>query len=217
MRAGKSLVNIVIALVIAGGLTILSYSSTWRLVEYTGFDLLTAFAPDPSINDLPIVIVGIDDPSFSDLNQQWPWPRSIHGQLVDALHRNGAAVIAFDVVFADPSTPDEDAAFASAIQNSGNVVLSGDIVVQQREQFDQVIQVDPIRELLDEVVTDLAFAVENHARNQAHLAVHKALEASSARLSDLNRQMSLLLESTGEGIFGVDRQGNSSGFAGTCR
>ena len=66
---------------------------------------------------------------------------------------------------------------------------------------------EPIRELLDEVVTDLAFAVENHARNQAHLAVHKALEASSARLSDLNRQMSLLLESTGEGIFGVDLQG----------
>jgi len=48
---------------------------------------------------------------------------------------------------------------------------------------------------------------ENHARRRAHLAAHKALKASSARLSEINRQVHLLLESTGEGIFGVDLEG----------
>lgn len=65
----------------------------------------------------------------------------------------------------------------------------------------------PMRDLLEEVRGDLAFALENHARRRAHMAAHKALKASSARLGEINRQMCLLLESTGEGIFGVDLEG----------
>ncbi|MCU7843439.1 MAG: EAL domain-containing protein [Candidatus Thiodiazotropha sp. (ex Monitilora ramsayi)] len=69
---------------------------------------------------------------------------------------------------------------------------------------------DAVRDLLEEVVSDLAFAMGNYERNQAHKVAHRELEASSARLAQLNRQMRLLLESTGEGIFGVDKEGNCS-------
>ena len=66
---------------------------------------------------------------------------------------------------------------------------------------------DRVQDLLNEVVGDIAFAIENHARGKAHKAAHEQLGHSSRRLTKLNQQMHLLLESTGEGIFGVDQQG----------
>ncbi len=63
-----------------------------------------------------------------------------------------------------------------------------------------------IQELLEAMVSNLAFAIESIDRNQAHQIAIQSLQTSSRQLSEVNQQMSLLLESTGEGIFGVDEQ-----------
>jgi diguanylate cyclase (GGDEF)-like protein/PAS domain S-box-containing protein len=63
-----------------------------------------------------------------------------------------------------------------------------------------------VHDLLDEMVRDLAFAIENYERTQAHEAAHSSLEQSSGQLKALNKKLSLILESTGEGIFGIDEQ-----------
>ena len=53
----------------------------------------------PSISADDIVVVGIDEPSFQQLQLQWPWPRSIHAQLLEQLSEQGAKVVAFDLLF----------------------------------------------------------------------------------------------------------------------
>ena len=64
------------------------------------FDLYQKAAPrEPG--DAPIRVVDIDDKSLSKLGQ-WPWPRTVVAQLVDRLREAGAAVVAFDIVFAEP-------------------------------------------------------------------------------------------------------------------
>jgi adenylate cyclase len=64
------------------------------------FDLYQKAAPrEPE--DAPIRIVDIDDQSLSKLGQ-WPWPRTVVAQLVDRLREAGAAVVAFDIDFAEP-------------------------------------------------------------------------------------------------------------------
>ncbi len=50
---------------------------------------------------LPVVIIDIDEESLAEIGQ-WPWPRTIVARLIDKLTEKGAAVIAFDVVFAEP-------------------------------------------------------------------------------------------------------------------
>ena len=50
--------------------------------------------------DLPIRIVDIDDRSLKTIGQ-WPWPRTIIARLIDRLHEAGAAVIGFDIDFAE--------------------------------------------------------------------------------------------------------------------
>ena len=57
-----------------------------------------------------IVIVGIDEESLSIMQHPWPWPRSIHGKLVHALSKEGARGIVMDIVFSNPSVPEEDRA-----------------------------------------------------------------------------------------------------------
>ena len=49
----------------------------------------------------PVRIVDIDDASLATIGQ-WPWPRTIVAQLVDRLAAAGAAVVAFDIDFAEP-------------------------------------------------------------------------------------------------------------------
>ncbi len=48
----------------------------------------------------PIIIVDIDDKSLQ-AEGRWPWPRSKLAQLVDQLHKQGVAVIAFDMFFSE--------------------------------------------------------------------------------------------------------------------
>ena len=50
-----------------------------------------------------LVVVGIDDVTFSDLDQQWPFPRRLHAQAIDRLRRAGARTIAYDVQFTEPT------------------------------------------------------------------------------------------------------------------
>lgn len=100
-------------------------SSSWRAIELKVFDKMVV-ATSPNRADLPVTIIGIDEESLAQLKKQWPWPRSWHAQIIDRLREAGVAVVAFDVVFSEPSQPDEDAAFAEAIHKFGNVVLAAD-------------------------------------------------------------------------------------------
>jgi len=71
-----------------------------------------------------IVVVGIDDVTFSDLHEQWPFPRSLHAQAIDRLRRAGARTIVYDVQFTEPTESREDLALFRAVQRAGNVVLA---------------------------------------------------------------------------------------------
>jgi adenylate cyclase len=51
--------------------------------------------------NVPIRVVDIDDGSLSQIGQ-WPWPRTVVAQLVDKLREARAAVVAFDIDFAEP-------------------------------------------------------------------------------------------------------------------
>lgn len=74
-----------------------------------------------------IVIVAIDEDSFSELDMQWPWPRSLHADLVNSLTKAGVKTVVFDILFAEPSFKVEDTWFAETISKNKNVVLVNEI------------------------------------------------------------------------------------------
>ena len=65
------------------------------------FDSYQRLKPRTYKPAMPVRIVDIDEAALAEYGQ-WPWPRTIVARLVDKLTEKGAAVIAFDVVFAEP-------------------------------------------------------------------------------------------------------------------
>ena len=72
------------------------------------FDIYQHYHPREAEASRPVVVVDIDEKSLLNLGQ-WPWPRTFLAQLVDNLTANGAAVIGFDMLFAeaDRLSPDQ--------------------------------------------------------------------------------------------------------------
>lgn len=65
-----------------------------------------------------LVVVTIDTQSIKTLGT-WPWPRSRHGELIDAIDGDGARRIAFDIIFDQPAADlRQDKLFARALSRS---------------------------------------------------------------------------------------------------
>jgi adenylate cyclase len=71
-----------------------------------------------------VVVVAIDGETFSQLALQWPFPRHVHARVIERLDAAGAAAIAYDVQFTEPTVPKEDAALIEAVDRANGVVLS---------------------------------------------------------------------------------------------
>lgn len=127
---------------------LISLTPAWKQVEFKLLDsMMVASAPNKSA--FPITLVGIDEASFSELKLQWPWPRHLHAELVDRLAAAGAAVIVFDVVFAEPSNKEDDKRFADSIHRAGNVVLAADRVYHESSSIRQWLRLDPLNSFTD--------------------------------------------------------------------
>jgi adenylate cyclase len=133
---------VIVALVWAG---VLEPLETWSLDQL--FELRGARAPRA-----PVVIVTIDESSFVELNTQWPFPRALHGELLDRISAGRPLAIGLDIVFDTPSSrgPKDDATLGAAVARAGNVVLAAarsedaqvvDEVAVKREVFNLPIPV----------------------------------------------------------------------------
>jgi adenylate cyclase len=72
-----------------------------------------------------VIVVKIDDVTFDELDQRWPFPRSLHAKLLDRIKADGPRAIAFDIQVTEPTTPAEDNALIEAVgRNRGHIVLS---------------------------------------------------------------------------------------------
>lgn len=74
----------------------------------------------------PIVIVDIDENSLKE-EGRWPWSRARVADLVHALHRQGAAIIGFDVVFSEPE-----------VNPATRLMATGKLSPQARAEIEQL-------------------------------------------------------------------------------
>ncbi len=70
-----------------------------EMVRNFYFDLLQKAQPDLA-SGYPVLIADIDDKSLAEIGQ-WPWPRTVLAKLTHQLAEEGAAVIGFDIIFAE--------------------------------------------------------------------------------------------------------------------
>jgi adenylate cyclase len=132
------------ALAVAAASAALYAAHAWESLDNLLFDSFTVLSAPGLRESSPVVIVGIDEPSFSEVGLRWPWPRELHAKLVAELTRAGVSVIAFDVLFSEPSDELGDARLAEAIRATGRVVLAGDVVLQATEHMRGLQRIEPL-------------------------------------------------------------------------
>ncbi len=128
---------------VLGLLCLIAFAPPFQALDNRLMDVFSILCP-PAFHDSPIILVGIDEPSFQEIGLQWPWPRSLHARLIDRLTAAGASVIAMDIVFAEPSSPSSDQAMTAAIQRAGNVVLATEETLEETAYVSQLITVPPL-------------------------------------------------------------------------
>lgn len=138
--------RLAIAALVAALLSPLLVVPPFRLIEARLYDLFSTINP-PLPPEPGVVIVAIDEPSFAEIGQRWPWPRNLHGDVVRKLREAGAKVIGLDIIFSEPSTAMADGALAAAV--GPDTVLAADDVVTRMDQGTQVSRVGPLDDLLD--------------------------------------------------------------------
>lgn len=126
-----------------------------RLIDLKGYDFFEGLR-SPGTPPADLVIVAVDEPSLAQLSLQWPWPRRVHSQVVDALAAEGATVIAFDILFAEPSNDVDDEAFADAMRRAGNVVLASTIEFLDDSRSSGSMLVEPLPRFSEVAVSGTA-------------------------------------------------------------
>ena len=111
---------LLLALVETGWLHVLQPLEN-RLSDFFVRHQAQGLQPDPDI-----VIVDIDDASLArmqDTAGSWPWPRAVHGELVQGIARQKPKAIVFDILFSerDQYRPESDRQFNEALEGNSNV------------------------------------------------------------------------------------------------
>ncbi|HET9298781.1 MAG TPA: CHASE2 domain-containing protein, partial [Candidatus Polarisedimenticolaceae bacterium] len=128
----------------------LAHHPTAAGLERKALDLLfLARAPDPPVPDR-VCVVAIDDASFRELNLTGDRvPRPVHARLIRTLKAEGAAAVAFDVLFDSETTQQDDLDLESALAEAGNVVLGVSLKVTADPRFRESSWDEPIPPLAE--------------------------------------------------------------------
>ncbi len=140
MKIGKQIKVSIISSFLATIFTIFFFNGP---LERVYIDTLNYLHED-SNNKNDIVIVGIDETSFQAMEMQWPWPREVHGELVNQISKFNPKSIVFDVVFSEPSNEISDNHFAEAISNAKKVVLASDLSVREGQFISGTVETRPL-------------------------------------------------------------------------
>lgn len=121
-RLTRTAASLLVGLVVGGAIVVADATGALQRLENDTIDLrfqLRGRQPAPGV-----VVVGVDDVTFNELNRRWPFPRSLHARAIDRLRAAGARQIAYDVQFTEPTDEANDNALFDAVARAGHVVLS---------------------------------------------------------------------------------------------
>ncbi len=121
-----------------------------RRLEWSAYDRFMRLSSKSASEAPGIVVVAIDELSFKEVGLPWPWPRSLHAELIRNLHRGGARTVVLDILFDQPGVfPEDDRLLIDAIREAGKVVLAADRYEIEDQAYSVTQWVEPFPEILE--------------------------------------------------------------------
>jgi adenylate cyclase len=125
---------------------------TWDLLEQSGglrilFVLRGSLGGEVEPKGVRVVAIDTASADVLLLDDNKPWPRERHAELIRKLKKAGARAVAFDVLMKDPQSEAGDRELASALKETGNVVLGADVQATIDPRFREIRIVEPYEPL----------------------------------------------------------------------
>ncbi|MDR1787311.1 MAG: adenylate/guanylate cyclase domain-containing protein [Treponema sp.] len=143
-RAGKGLAALIVIAALSAVMSLCYLGGLFRFLEYKTYDLrVNLFAKSSRPSD-DIIVILLDQDSIDWANRErgwgWPWPRKAYAEFVDYMNASGAASVAFDVLFSEPSVyrnADQDAILDRAIEGINQMQAMFEAAQREREAAGQ--------------------------------------------------------------------------------
>jgi adenylate cyclase len=147
------------------------------------FDWQSTMLAEQLVADDDIIVIAIDDYSLTKMSKiagRWPWPRTVHGQILTSLNDYSPAATGFDILFADKDIyrPDADLYFNEVLAQSPRVYLA--TLEQNISQGGGV--------LVSQLPKELALIQTEHAKvtAKASFVLPMAINQSNWQLGSIN-------------------------------
>ena len=102
-------------------------SKLFKTADFAVFDRQSRYLAAQLDVDNDIVVIAIDDHSLKQMNAvagRWVWPRTVHGQVIEALQSVAVSVVGFDILFAEQDIyPCEDELYRRRFRQKLNRAL----------------------------------------------------------------------------------------------
>ncbi|MCD6205214.1 MAG: CHASE2 domain-containing protein [Candidatus Marinimicrobia bacterium] len=101
----------------------------FRDFELKSLDFRFCWRGPEDVSNSDLIVIAIDQQTFSACRDRYPYPREYYATLIDNLNEVGIRRIMFDIQFTEPDmkNPKGDSILADAVQRNGNVILAGKI------------------------------------------------------------------------------------------
>ena len=154
----KLVFGAVIALITALMVNMVFYYGLFDELELKTFDLRERYFSSSRHPADEIAVILIDEASLRSMNPvvgRWPWPRSLHADVIDFLALSGAKAVLFDILFTEneriPGEPPgtsgpNDIKLAEATEASGNVYNAAQFVIDEEDEYNKDLLNKPIPE-----------------------------------------------------------------------
>ena len=133
---------------------LVSSTTLVRDLELDSLDMRFKMRGTVDVKDAGIIIVGIDDQTYDELPEKWPFPRHYYANMIRNLMKAGAKMVVFDVQFTedDLKSPQGDSILAAAVEEyRDRIVLAGKVLEERNPNIKETIKrvVRPIKKLMD--------------------------------------------------------------------
>ncbi|MBI4745208.1 MAG: adenylate/guanylate cyclase domain-containing protein [Deltaproteobacteria bacterium] len=130
------------------------YLGLFEGLERKAFDMRARYNSRQPSSEVAILL--IDEASLRGMNPivgRWPWPRSVHADVVDFLAMSGAKAVLFDILFTENErvfgTPrgvlaPSDERLVESTASAGNVYHAAQIVIDEEDEYNKGLLNRPI-------------------------------------------------------------------------
>ncbi len=111
------LLTVILTALVVIALALTGASARLDNLIYDSAIRFTGAPPDPDI-----AIIAIDEASVQDIGR-WPWPRTVHADLLERLNRAGARAVTLDILLTEAGDPANDQRLAQVAAASATLLL----------------------------------------------------------------------------------------------